>query len=86
MNFLISKKGLSFQIELYTDLVFLVSIRLVFLSIYRTDTGGKLGGYIWVFFFGGNPFFPRKEGHGPLFERRSPHFEKKRVSRQTLTA
>jgi hypothetical protein len=26
----------------YTNLVFLVGIRLVFLGIYRTDTGGKL--------------------------------------------
>jgi len=30
-------------VELYTDLVFLVGIWLVFLGIYQTDTGGKLG-------------------------------------------
>jgi hypothetical protein len=46
------------QIELYTDLVFLVGIRLVFLGIYQTNTGGKLGRYILYYFFGRNPFFP----------------------------
>jgi hypothetical protein len=35
-------------LELYTDLVFLVSIRLVFLGTYQTDTGGKLGRYISI--------------------------------------
>ena len=35
-----------FCVELYTDSVFLVSIQSVFLSIYRTDTGGKLGQYV----------------------------------------
>ncbi len=73
-------------LELYTDLVFLVGIRLVFLGIYWIDTGGKLGRYILVLFFGENPFFPRKGGHGPLFEGPSPHFEEKRASRQTLIA
>jgi hypothetical protein len=34
------------EIELYTDRVFLVGIRLVFLGNYRTDTGGKLGRYV----------------------------------------
>jgi hypothetical protein len=55
------------RIELYTDLVFLVGIWLVFLGIYQTGTGGKFGGYILVLFFGGNPFFPQKGGHGPHF-------------------
>ncbi len=36
------------------------------------------------YYFGGNPFFPQKEGHGPLFQGPSPHFEEKRVSRQTF--
>jgi hypothetical protein len=31
------------KLELYTDLVFLASIRFVFLGIYQTNTGGKLG-------------------------------------------
>ena len=66
------------KLELYTNLVFLVGIRLVFLGIYQTDTGGKLGRYISVYFFGGNPFCPRKGGHGPLFEGPSPHFEEKK--------
>jgi hypothetical protein len=35
-------------LELYTDLVFSVGIRLVFLGIYLTDTGGKLGRYLSV--------------------------------------
>ncbi len=35
-------------------------------------------------YFGGNPFFPWKRGHGPLFGGSSPHLEEKRVSRQTL--
>jgi hypothetical protein len=38
----------SVHIELYTNLVFLVGIWLVFLDIYQTDTGGKLGRYILV--------------------------------------
>ncbi len=74
------------QLELYTNLVCLVGIWLVFLGIYQTDTKGKLGWYISVLFFGGNPFFPQKGGHGPLFEGPNPHFEEKKVSRQTLTA
>jgi hypothetical protein len=36
---------------MYTDLVFLVGIWLVFLGIYRTNTKGKLGRYISVLFF-----------------------------------
>jgi hypothetical protein len=43
-------------------------------------------GTFWYNFFGGNPFFPQKGGHGPLFEGPSPHFEEKRVSRQTLNS
>jgi hypothetical protein len=71
-------------LELYIDLVFWVGVRLVFLGFYRTDTGGKLGRYIWVLFFWREPIFPQKGCHGPLFEGPSPHFEEKRVSRQTL--
>ncbi len=40
----------------------------------------NLVGTFWNYFFGGNPFFPWKGGHGPLFEGPSPHFEEKRVS------
>ncbi len=42
------RRCLLYFLELYTDLVFLVGIRLVFLGIYQTDTGGKLGRYILV--------------------------------------
>ena len=35
-------------LELYTASVFLVGIWLVFLGIYQTDTGGKLGRYLSV--------------------------------------
>jgi hypothetical protein len=35
-------------VELYTDSVFSVGIRSVFLGIYHTDTEGKLGRYISV--------------------------------------
>ncbi len=35
-------------LELYTNLVFLAGIWLVFLGIFRTDTGGKLGWYLLV--------------------------------------
>jgi hypothetical protein len=35
-------------LELYTDSVFSVGIRSVFLGIYHTDTEGKLGRYISV--------------------------------------
>ncbi len=56
-----------FFIELYTNSVFSDSIWWVFLCIYRTDTGGKLGQYILVYYFGRNPFFPWRGSHGPLF-------------------
>ncbi len=36
------------HLELYTDSVFSVGIRSVFLGIYHTDTEGKLGRYISV--------------------------------------
>jgi hypothetical protein len=44
----------------------------------------NLVGTFWYYYFGGNPFFPRKGGHGSLFQGPSPHFEEKRVSRQTF--
>jgi hypothetical protein len=67
-----------------TDSVFLVGIWLVFLGIYQTDTGGKHCWYISVLFFWWESLFLAKGGHGPHFEGPSPHFEEKRVSRQTL--
>ena len=39
--------------------LFLVSIRLAFLSIYQTDTGGKLGGTFWYYKCAGTPFPPQ---------------------------
>jgi hypothetical protein len=63
---------------------FIFGIWLVFTGIYQTNTGRKLGQYISVLFFGRDPFSPQNGGHGPLFEGPSPHFEEKRVSRQTL--
>jgi hypothetical protein len=61
-----------------------VGIWLVFLGIYQTDTGGKLGRYILVLCFWWELLFlPLKGGHGPLFEGPNPHFEEKRVSCQT---
>jgi hypothetical protein len=73
-----------FQVELYTNLVCLVDIQLVFLGIYQTDTGGKLGRYILVLLFWRKPFFPQKGGHGPLFEEPSHHFEGKKGFLPTL--
>ncbi len=55
------------KLELYTNLVFLVGIRLVFLGIYQTDTGGKLGRYISVYFFWREPLFFSKRGSWPPF-------------------
>ena len=45
-------------IELYTDSVFSVGIRLVFLGILPTDTEGKLGWYISVLKKWREPPFP----------------------------
>jgi hypothetical protein len=47
-------------VELYTNLVFSVGIRLVFLGIYQTKTGEKLSRYLSVLKIGANPFFPSK--------------------------
>ncbi len=61
-------------LELYTHLVFLVSIRLVFLSIYQTDKGGKHGRYILVLFFLRKPLFSLKRGSWPPFWGAQPPF------------
>ncbi len=37
----------------------------------------NLVGTFWYYFFGGNPFFPRKGGHGPLLRGPSPILRKK---------
>jgi hypothetical protein len=44
-------------VNLETDSVLLVGIRLVFLGIYQTDTRGKLGRYISVLLFWREPLF-----------------------------
>jgi hypothetical protein len=56
-----------FFLELYINLVILVCIGQYFFGIYRTDTKRKLGQYILVLFFGGNPFFSLKGGSWPPF-------------------
>ena len=62
------------RVELYTNSVFLVGIRSVFLRYYQYHTEGKLGRYQK----GGNgPLFPQKGGNGPLFEELQPPFGKK---------
>ena len=68
-------------LELYTDSVFSVGIRSVFLGIYHTDTEGKLGRYISVKKGGSAPLFPQKGGNGPLFEKLDPLLEKRGVER-----
>ena len=52
-------------LELYTDSVFSVGIRSVFLGIYHTDTEGKLGQYFRYQKIGGSPLFPKKGGPRP---------------------
>ena len=59
-------RGLCF-LELYTDSVFSVGIRSVFLSIYHTDTEGKFGQYISVSKRGQRPPFSSKGGQWPPF-------------------
>ena len=54
-------------VELYTDSVFSVGIRSVFLGIYHTDTEGKLGRYISVSKRGQCPPFSSKGGQWPPF-------------------
>ena len=65
-----------FLLELYTDSVFLVGIRSVFLGIYHTDIEGKFGRYIRYQKGGSGPLFPQKGGNGPLFEKLQPLLEK----------
>ncbi len=64
-------------LESYINLVFLVGIWLVFLSIYQTDTRGKLGRYIWVFFLQ-EPLFSSKGGSWPPFWGAQPPFWSKK--------
>jgi hypothetical protein len=65
-------------VELYTDLVFLVSIWLVFLGIYQTNFGGKLGRYILVLFFlVGTPFFLERGVMAPFLRGPTPILRKK---------
>jgi hypothetical protein len=54
-------------LELYTDSVFSVGIRSVFLGIYHTDTEGKFGRYISVSKRGPCPSFSSKGGQWPPF-------------------
>jgi hypothetical protein len=54
-------------LELYTDSVFSVGIRSVFLGIYHTDTEGKFGRYISVSKRGQCPPFSSKGGQWPPF-------------------
>ncbi len=63
-----------FSLELYTNSVFSVSIRLIFLGFYRTITGGKLGRYISVLFFWREPLFSSKGGSCPPFWGAKPPF------------
>jgi hypothetical protein len=62
---------------LYTNSVFSVGIRLVFLGIYRTDTGGKLGRYISVFFLAGTPIFLERGVTAPFLRGPAPVLRKK---------
>jgi len=66
-----------FLLELYTDSVFSVGIRSVFLGIYHTDTEGILGRYISVSKRGQCPPFSSKGGQWPPFWEAPPHFGKK---------
>ncbi len=68
----------SFWLGLYTDLVFLVSIWLVFLGIYQTGTGGKLRPYILVLYFlAGTPFFLERGVMAPFLRGPAPILRKK---------
>jgi hypothetical protein len=60
------------SLELYPNSVFWYGIGWYFLSIFLTDTKGKLGKDLRYHTFGGNPFFPR---FCPLFDGPSPPFE-----------
>ena len=73
-------------LELYTDLVFLVSIGQYFLGIYHTVTKGKFGWYIPVSKLWPEPPFPfsLKRGAFPPFRGFSPPFEDKGGSRRNL--
>jgi hypothetical protein len=66
------------KVELYTDSVFLVGIWLVFLGIYQTNTGGKLGRYISVLFFlAGTPFYLKRGVMAPFLRGPAPILRKK---------
>jgi hypothetical protein len=77
-----------YRLELYTDSVFSVGIRSVFLGITNTNTEGKFGRYFRYQKFGGSPsknwreppFFLRRGGAGPLFVHFTLLLKKKRNS------
>ncbi len=67
------------RLELGTDSVFLVGIRLVFLGFYQTNTGGKLGWYIHfgIIILAGTPFFFKRGVTAPFFRGPAPILRKK---------
>jgi hypothetical protein len=74
---IIEQHSIQLYIELYFDLVFSVGIRLVFLGIYRTDTGGNLGQYFGIIFLAGTPFFLERGVFAPFLRGQAPIFRKK---------
>ena len=71
----------SSRLELCTESVFFGRYRSVFLGIYHTDTGGKLGRYISASKRGQLPLFPEKGGNAPLLEEPNLPFQEKRGER-----
>ncbi len=69
-----TQKITRFFVELGTDLVFSVGIRLVFLGFYQTNTGEKLGRYISVLLSWREPLFSSKGGSRPPFWGAQPPF------------
>jgi len=62
--------------SLYTDSVFSVGIRSVFLGIYHTDTEGKFGRYISVSKRGQSPFFLKRGAMAPFLRSSTPFWKK----------
>jgi hypothetical protein len=54
-------------LELLTDIFFWLVFSWYFLVFTEPILEENSVGTFWYYFFGGNPFFPRKGGHGPLF-------------------
>jgi hypothetical protein len=71
-------------LELFCDLVFLVSIGWYFLGILPTDTKENLVGTFRYCKFGGNLFFTQKGGIGPLFEVPAKLFKKGFLAKSQL--